>query len=152
MKLQRAAFTVTLLLLIVPLAAQAQPTARLPRIGVLSVAPPTAADGPGFNALREALRELGYVEGKSIALELRLAGGYERSVSPTEAAARSLGLAGGWRSGTRPRATGDVPLRHQSEDRQGARPHHPPLVAGAGNEDHRVKPKMRWRTRGTSNS
>jgi hypothetical protein len=77
-KLQRVALSVILALLVIPLSAEAQPMGRVPRIGVLSVAPATAADDPGFNAFREALREFGYVDGKTVFLELRLAGGYER--------------------------------------------------------------------------
>jgi ABC-type uncharacterized transport system substrate-binding protein len=73
---------VALVLLIEPLAASAQLPARVPRIGILSPAPEAAASPGGtavFDAFREALHQLGYVEGKSIALEFRLAGGkYER--------------------------------------------------------------------------
>lgn len=78
MKPQRVALILTLALLAYTVAAEAQSTAKVPRIGVLSVAPIAAADGPTFNTLREALRDLGYVEGKTVAIELRLAGGYER--------------------------------------------------------------------------
>ena len=78
MKLQRVALILALVLFAYTVAAEAQPMARVPRIGVLSVAPMTAADGPTFNAFREAMRDLGYVEGKTVAIELRLAGGYER--------------------------------------------------------------------------
>ncbi len=70
----------SVLALAAPLAAEAQPGARMPRIGILSPAPAAAATGSAaFDAFREALRELGYVEGKNITLEFRLAGGkYER--------------------------------------------------------------------------
>jgi putative ABC transport system substrate-binding protein len=82
MRFRRVALMVALVLLIVPLAASAQLPARVPRIGILSPAPEAAASpgGPAvFDAFREALHQLGYVEGKSIALEFRLAGGkYER--------------------------------------------------------------------------
>ena len=61
-----------------PLAAGAQ-VAGIPRIGILSPAPTTAASASPFSAFREALRSLGYVEGKNIALEFRLADGkFER--------------------------------------------------------------------------
>src|SRR5581483_587471 len=46
---------------------------RIPRIGVLS--PFTPAADPFFARLREGLRELGYVEGRSVALEYRAAAG-----------------------------------------------------------------------------
>ena len=54
-----------------PLAAQAQ--AKVPRIGILS--PAAEASTPLFEAFRQGLRELGYVEGQNIVLEFRLAAG-----------------------------------------------------------------------------
>jgi len=58
-----------------PLSAQAQ-QASVPRIGVLA---PTTCSHPNYQALREGLRALGYVEGKTIILECREAAGrYER--------------------------------------------------------------------------
>ncbi len=52
------------------LAAQAQQTARLPRIGVLLAT--TSGPGPaGTDILREGLRELGYVEGRSVTIDWR---------------------------------------------------------------------------------
>jgi len=66
---------VTASLLAAPLAAQAQ-QAGVPRIGVLA---PTTCSHPNYQALREGLRALGYVEGKTIILECREAAGhYER--------------------------------------------------------------------------
>src|SRR5499427_11055461 len=47
-----------------PLAAHAQQAAKIPRIGILD-------DAPMWQALRQALRELGYVEGQNIAYEYR---------------------------------------------------------------------------------
>ena len=54
-------------LLIVPFAAEAQPAGRVYRVGFLSAA--------GVEPFREALRELGYVEGQNLVLEVRLAAG-----------------------------------------------------------------------------
>jgi putative ABC transport system substrate-binding protein len=56
--------------LAVSLLAEAQPVARGYRIGVLLAAPATAA-APHVEALRERLRELGYVEKQNLALEVR---------------------------------------------------------------------------------
>ncbi len=56
-------------LLTAPLAAQAQPVERMYRVGYLS----TAANI--FDPFRQALRELGYVEGLNVAMEVRLAAG-----------------------------------------------------------------------------
>lgn len=58
-----------------PVAARAQPAGGMPRIGVLS--PASAAAGlPNLHALQAGLRELGYVEGKSITIEVRWADGH----------------------------------------------------------------------------
>jgi putative tryptophan/tyrosine transport system substrate-binding protein len=62
--------TLTLSLLAVPLATEAQPLAQIPRIGVLVLGTPPHQ---GFDALRHGLRELGYVEGQTIAFESRWA-------------------------------------------------------------------------------
>ena len=54
-------------LLTVPFAAEAQQTARLPRIGVLLA----GNAGTSFDAMREGFRELGYVEGRTAVIEWR---------------------------------------------------------------------------------
>ena len=64
-------------LLVAPLAAEAQPKGRLPRIGVLGVSGQDAQ----VIAFRQGLEKLGYVEGKTIVLELRwleVGGGIDR--------------------------------------------------------------------------
>jgi putative ABC transport system substrate-binding protein len=60
----------SLSLLAVPFAIKAQPLAQMPRIGVLVLGTPPHQ---GFDALRHGLRELGYVEGQTIAFESRWA-------------------------------------------------------------------------------
>jgi putative ABC transport system substrate-binding protein len=63
-----------ILLLATALSAEAQQTKRVPRIGFISPASsPTAA--PNLEALRQGLRESGYIEGKSIVIEARWAEG-----------------------------------------------------------------------------
>src|SRR5262245_31922971 len=55
-----------------------QQGARIARVGVL-----TPADNertPGFEALRKELRELGYIEGKSIVFDFRLAKGHTEAL------------------------------------------------------------------------
>ena len=60
--------------LLAPLAAQSQPAGKVYRIGWLS--PASAANGlPNLDALRAGLRELGYVEGRNITIEVRWADG-----------------------------------------------------------------------------
>jgi putative ABC transport system substrate-binding protein len=57
-----------------PLASQAQTAGKVNRIGWLS--PGSAANGlPNLDALRAGLRELGYVEGRNITIEMRWADG-----------------------------------------------------------------------------
>src|SRR5260370_34404694 len=57
-------------LLAAPLAAEAQPTGKAYRIGYLSIA---SGPSPRTEALRQGLRELGYIEGKNITIEYRFA-------------------------------------------------------------------------------
>jgi putative tryptophan/tyrosine transport system substrate-binding protein len=62
-----------LLTLAAPLAAEAQQTRKVPQIGVLGGQSPEIS--PPIFALRQGLRELGYVEGQNIAIEWRWAQG-----------------------------------------------------------------------------
>ena len=54
-----------------PLEADAQPSARIPTIGYINL----AGGAPLVEAFRQGLRELGYVEGKTIVVEYRSAEG-----------------------------------------------------------------------------
>src|SRR6266849_2443061 len=63
----------TLSLLAAPLAAEAQPAGKMPRIGVLRPGPPPEEPGRGLDRFRQGLRDLGYVEGQTMALEIRWA-------------------------------------------------------------------------------
>ncbi|HEV2056384.1 MAG TPA: ABC transporter substrate-binding protein [Methylomirabilota bacterium] len=60
-------------LLAVPLAAEAQAPAKVPRIGFLTT--PSRTNDPRLGAFLQGLRELGYVEGQNIAIEYRFAEG-----------------------------------------------------------------------------
>jgi putative tryptophan/tyrosine transport system substrate-binding protein len=66
--------------ILVPLAGEAQPAPRVPRIGLLAPNSPTDPRAERIvQALRHGLRELGYVEGQNIAIEFRWADGkYDR--------------------------------------------------------------------------
>jgi putative ABC transport system substrate-binding protein len=64
-----SAALLALLLATAPLAALAQPAGKVYRVGYLS----SAANV--FEPFRDALRELGYVEGRNLSLEIRLASG-----------------------------------------------------------------------------
>src|SRR3989454_5688285 len=80
--MERRTFLATLVggLLAAPLAAEAQPREKLPRVGYLSPGSPSEPfRRRRFEAFRQGLRELGYVEGQNIAIESRWAEGrYER--------------------------------------------------------------------------
>jgi putative ABC transport system substrate-binding protein len=65
--------TLTLSLLAAPLTGTAQPQSTVPRLGILT--PAAEASTPLWEAFRQGLRDLGYVEGKNIALEYRFAAG-----------------------------------------------------------------------------
>ena len=56
-----------------------QPPAKIPRVGILSMADNEGA--PMFEAFRAGLRDLGYIEGRNIILEFRFARG-NRSLGP----------------------------------------------------------------------
>jgi len=69
------AITLTLSLILAPLAAEAQQAGKNARIGVLLLPPRAGAGGTYIQALREGLRDLGYVEGQNLLLEIRWAEG-----------------------------------------------------------------------------
>jgi putative tryptophan/tyrosine transport system substrate-binding protein len=74
MRLIGLAVVLALGVTLTPHACEAQPARNIPRIGILS--PGTGSAAPRFlEAFRQGLRELGYVEGQSIRLELRNADG-----------------------------------------------------------------------------
>jgi len=60
-------------LLAAPLAAEAQQRGQIPRVGILH--PGSPPQSPITEGLREGLREIGYVEGQTIAMEYRWASG-----------------------------------------------------------------------------
>ncbi len=70
--MDRRAFLGTLGLLAAPLVVRAQAPTKIPRIGFLAAVPRSA---PGLRAFEERLRELGYVDGRSIAIEFRTSEG-----------------------------------------------------------------------------
>ncbi len=74
MSLRTASFLIPLglSLLVAPMVAEAQQAAKIPRIGVLQVW--SSAD-PAVGQIRQALREVGYVDGQNIVIEFRLAEG-----------------------------------------------------------------------------
>ena len=66
-------------LLAAPLAAEAQQAGNVPRVGILLLS--AASKQTVGDPFREGLRELGYVEGRTIAIEYRLAEGKEERFS-----------------------------------------------------------------------
>ena len=56
-----------------PLAARAQQTAKVSRVGILS--PAASETAATLTAFRQAIRDLGYIEGQTIVLDFRLSKG-----------------------------------------------------------------------------
>jgi ABC-type uncharacterized transport system substrate-binding protein len=71
---RRAFVAGTLTLLAAPLTAHAQAPGKVPRVGYV-FARVSSADQPLWDTARQGLRELGYVEGQNITLEIRWAEG-----------------------------------------------------------------------------
>src|SRR5215475_1950943 len=65
--------TLTLSFLTAPLTADAQPSAKVARIGFLAMT--AGAESPLAEAFRQGLQDLGYVEGKTMAIAYRSAEG-----------------------------------------------------------------------------
>jgi ABC-type uncharacterized transport system substrate-binding protein len=61
-------------LLVLPLAADTQPVAKVPQIGFPSIRP-LGSGSPFLEAFRHSLREMGYAEGQNVAFEYRSAEG-----------------------------------------------------------------------------
>ena len=103
-------------LLAAPPAAEGQPVANIPRVGFLS--PSSLSDSRTsryFQALRQGLRERGYVEGQSIAIESRWAeGNYDRLPGLAAELVRLkitvIVTYGGVATQAASRATGSIPI------------------------------------------
>src|SRR5947207_1879813 len=69
--------SLVIILLVGPLAIDAQPTEKIWRIGILS--PRTSLDADPLTGFLQGMRELGYVDGRNVRYEWRFADGtYER--------------------------------------------------------------------------
>ena len=64
-----------------PIAARAQPTGKLPTIGFLGTTT-ASAWGPWIAAFLQRLRELGWIEGRTVAIEYRWADGRTGRFAP----------------------------------------------------------------------
>ena len=73
MRLIGLAVVLVLSLTLAPLAAEAQPAGKLPRVGFLLGFSP--GPSPEVDAFQRGLRELGYIEGRNIAIDYRYAHG-----------------------------------------------------------------------------
>ncbi len=71
----RRVVVVALALLVAPIAVRAQQPQKAYRVGVLSPFSSSFGPGPSFEAFRQTFRELGYVDGRNVALEYRWADG-----------------------------------------------------------------------------
>ena len=64
----------------VPLAVEAQPSAHVPRIGLLSLFSPALGESKA-ESFRQGLRDLGYIEGQNIRIESRWAEGHRERLA-----------------------------------------------------------------------
>jgi len=80
-----AAIVAVLLLVVAPPTAFAQPAGKVWRIGYLSLTSDTGSYRPWLAALRDGLRDLGYVDGQNIIIEPRYAAGQVERLSPLAA-------------------------------------------------------------------
>jgi putative tryptophan/tyrosine transport system substrate-binding protein len=71
---------VTLGLLVVPLAVEAQPSAPVPRVGLLCLFSPAIGESKA-ESFRQGLRDVGYIEGKHIRIESRWAEGHRERLA-----------------------------------------------------------------------
>jgi putative ABC transport system substrate-binding protein len=67
----RALLLTLALSLMAPLAAEAQPAGKVPHIGVIMQGIPPGEAGDELDVFRQGLRDLGYVEGQTIVLDVR---------------------------------------------------------------------------------
>jgi putative ABC transport system substrate-binding protein len=63
--------TLALALLLIPRLTEAQPAGKVPRLGRLAPGLPPGEPGRGLDRFRQGLRDLGYIEGQTIVLEIR---------------------------------------------------------------------------------
>ena len=102
-------------LLVAPLAAEAQQAGKVYRIGLLDFSAPDTARLAWWNAFRQRMRELGYVEGQNVAFEPRWGQGDDNRIP--KLAAELVGLkvdlivtAGSKTAITLKRATSTIPI------------------------------------------
>lgn len=74
MRLSIGGLAAAVLLLFCPLGTQAQPAPKVHRIGIVSPLD-ASPKPPTVRAWRKGMRDLGYVEGKNVVLEIRYAEG-----------------------------------------------------------------------------
>src|SRR5882724_8442246 len=108
-----SAFFLTALLLAFSLPAEAQQQ-KVPRIGFISTASLSSL-ASRLDAFRQGLRELGYVEGKNLAIEYRSAAGNidrlpELAAELVRLKVDCIVTAGGSPTGAAKQATGAIPI------------------------------------------
>jgi putative ABC transport system substrate-binding protein len=78
---RRILITTGITLLASPFSSIAQAQKKMPRVGYLSVAT-AERDKEWLNAFRQGLKDLGYIEGRNIAVDVRHAAGYIERLAP----------------------------------------------------------------------
>jgi putative tryptophan/tyrosine transport system substrate-binding protein len=149
MKRPGLAFLLVILLsiLVASLAAEAQPPAKVRLIGVLS---PGGSPPGSLEPFREGLRDLGYVEGRTIVIEWRFAEGknerlpgladelVQLKVDVIFAVNTSAALAAKKATTTIPIVIARLADPPQPQDCEGARTHDPPAAPAPGGSLDRV--------------
>ena len=112
LRVVQVVIVVTLTFLIAPPAAEAQPV-KAPRVGLLSLG--SAEPSPFFEALRQGLRERGWVEGENIFFEDRSTVGHYSRLADVAAELVRLKIdvivtAGGTATQAARKATGTIPI------------------------------------------
>ena len=110
-----AMVTLILSILAVPLAADAQHVGKVPRLGVLFPSEAPSPTEPHIAAFRQALQDLGYVEGQTIAVEYRYAYGEGERLRAiaTEFVERKVDImviGSGWAVREAQKATSAIPI------------------------------------------
>jgi len=84
--------TLALAMFVAPLATEAQPPGKIPRVAYLAFRPGPCTDSPSCEGLAQGLRELGYAEGQNLSMEYRWSAGSVERLRANAAEVVRLGV------------------------------------------------------------